>query len=242
MSYAFFDFDNTIIHGDAGPLLGVHLFKHRKARIERRRHGPLRAARKTLMWSQVVPFLAWMGVQAALYKARAVRRSTVVRSAYKGFRGVPVAMLDGAIEAFVDDEVAPRIYPEVLAEMQEHAKEGRTNVIITTGMERLVRRVLPHLPAGTKVIGCQLEEKNGRLTGRIVRGPLYGQDKANIMLAMCDAKGIDPQTCYGYTDHYSDYQMLEAVGFGTCINPADRLRRMANQRGWRVLDLKKPQR
>ncbi|MGB1586299.1 MAG: HAD family hydrolase [Thermoplasmatota archaeon] len=233
--YAFFDFDNTIIHGDAGPLLGVHMFQRRKARIEDRPHGPVRAVRKTAMWSQVGPFLAWMGVQSALYKARAVRRSTVVRSAYKGFKGVPVAVMDAVLDDFVASEVAPRIYPEVVAEMEQHAAQGRTNVIITTGMERLVRRVLPFLPEGTQVIGCQLEEHEGRFTGRVEDGPLYGQDKANIILAMCKATGTNPKQCYGYTDHFSDHQMLDAVGHGICINPAPRLTRMATQRNWRIM-------
>ena len=238
--YAFLDFDNTIIHGDAGPQLGVHLFRRRKARIEDRPHGPTRAARKTAMWTRIAPFLMWMGVQSSLYKARAVRRSTVVRSAYKGFKGVPVATMDAVLDEFVDDEVVPRIYPEVLAEMQAHADAGRTNVIITTGMERLVRRVLPHLPAGTQVIGCELEERDGRFTGRVVRGPLYGQDKANIIHAMCRAAGVAEADCHGYTDHYSDHQMLMAVGYGTCINPAPRLKAMAKEHGWRVLEPKDP--
>lgn len=238
--YAFFDFDNTVIHGDAGPLLGVHLFKRRKARIEDRPHGPGRAVRKTAFWSQVAPFIAWMGVQSALYKARAVRRSTVVRSAYKGFKGVPVAVMDAVLDEFVDDEVVGRIYPEVLAEMEAHAAAGRTNVIITTGMERLVRRVLPHLPEGTQVIGCQLEERDGRFTGRVEDGPLYGQDKANIILAMCKARGVSPADCYGVTDHYSDHQMLQAVGHGLCINPAARLTKLAQAEGWRILRPKDP--
>lgn len=238
--YAFFDFDNTIIHGDAGPLLGVHLFKRRKARIEDRPHGPTRAVRKTAMWSRVFPYLAWMGVQTGLYKARAVRRSTFVRSAFKGFKGVPVATMEAVLDDFVATEVAPRIYPEVIAEMEAHAAAGRTNVIITTGMDLLVSKVLPYLPEGTQLIGCQLEQKDGRLTGRIERGPLYGQDKANIIHAMCRAAGVLQADCYGYTDHYSDHQMLLAVGHGTCINPAPRLAGMARVHGWRVLELKDP--
>ena len=238
--FAFLDFDNTIIHGDAGPLLGVRLFKRRKARIEQRSRGPIRAARKTMLWAYVAPYLAWMAVQSALYQARAVRRSTVVRNAYKGFRGAPVPAFEQLLDEVVDNEVVPRIYPEVLAEMEAHAAAGRTNVVITTGMQHLVERVLPSLPAGTQVVGCELEERNGRLTGRVVRGPLYGQHKADIVLEMCADAGVDPGTCHAYTDHYSDHQMLDAVGHGVCINPATRLAKMAEAKGLRIMRPKDP--
>ena len=237
---AFFDFDNTVIHGDAGPLLGVHLFQRRRDRIQQRNHGAARTAKKTALWSRVVPYLAWMGVQSALYKARAVRRSTIVRSAYKGFKGLPVSIMEDALDGFVASEVVPRIYPKILAEMEAHAAAGRTCVIITTGMERLVARCLPYLPKGTRLIGCELEQHDGRLTGRVVQGPLYGADKANIIAAYCEAAGVDPAACHAYSDHYSDHQMLDTVGHAVCVNPARRLRHMAAAKGWRVLDLDDP--
>lgn len=235
--YAFFDFDNTIIYGDAGPLLGMHLFHRRRERLE---EGPLRRVRKTALWTRATPYLAWMVVQAGLYKLRARRRSSIVRSAYRGFRGVPVAAMERVLDGFVADQIAPRIHPDVRREMESHAAAGRTNVIITTGMERLVERVLPFLPPETLLIGCELEIKDGRFTGRVLRGPLYGLDKANIMRAMCRGAGVELSDCHAYTDHHSDHHMLEAVGHGVCINPAARLRQAANANGWRVLDLPDP--
>ncbi len=240
MSFIFLDFDKTIIHGDAGPMFGNWMFHRRRHRVSEKHRRPVAAARKAVMWGRVIPFVSWMGVQAALYRARAVRRSTVVRNAYKGLKGVPVAQLDELMEEFVEDHVAPLIYPQIRQEMQEALDAGRRCVIITTGMERLVEKCLPYLPDGVELVGCRLEEKNGRLTGGIISGPLYGADKANIVLAHCRAAGVDPADCHAYTDHYSDHQMLDAVGRGTCINPARRLREMAAKKDWRVLDLPDP--
>lgn len=238
--YAFFDFDNTIIEGDAGPLLGIHLFQRRQGRIDKNAKGPLKTVAKTALWTRVTPYLAWMAVQAAMYKVRARRRSSVVQSAYKGFRGLPVAVLDEVLDGFVADEIAPRIHPRIRSEMEAHVAAERTCVIITTGMEKLVARVMPFLPAGTLLIGCELEERDGRYTGRVRQGPLYGQDKANIMRAMCRAAKVDLAECHAYSDHYSDHQMLDVVGHAVCVNPAARLRALAASKKWRVLDLPDP--
>ena len=79
---AFFDFDNTLIHGDAGPLFGRSLFS---ARLHER--GRLGRAR---LRARYAPYILWMGLQAGLYKVRARRRSNLVRSAYRGLKGIEV--------------------------------------------------------------------------------------------------------------------------------------------------------
>jgi len=223
---AFFDFDNTIISGDAGPLFGRSLFS---ARLHERSYwGRVRLRLRYL------PYILWMGVQAGLYEVRARRRSSLVRSAYRGLKGVPVAELDPLLAAFVAREIPGRIYPLLRTHLQEHLDAGRRCVVITTGMEPLVQRAVRHLPAGVEVIGCRLVQRDGKLTGKVI-GPLFGVDKANILDAYCRAVGADPKDCWAYSDHISDRQMLEAVGHGVAVNPKGRFRKLARRSGWTVL-------
>ncbi len=238
--YAFFDFDNTIIHGDAGPMFGAWMFRKRRAHVEKKHRRPIAAARKTAMWARVLPFVGWMSVQSGLYKVGAVRRSTVVLNAYRGLKGVPVAPLDSLLEEFAQEHIPAMIYPHIVKEMERHIAEGRECVIITTGMEILVSKCMDFLPEGVQLIGCRLDQKRGRLTGKVVSGPLYGADKANIMLAFCQGSDVDPADCWAYSDHYSDKHMMEAVGHGVCVNPRSRLRSLAKKNGWQVLDLPDP--
>ncbi len=228
---AFFDFDNTLIHGDAGPLFGRSLFSGQLH--ERRFLG--RVALRT----RYLPYITWMGLQAGLYKLRARKRSSIVRSAYMGLKRVPAAEFDARVDAFVDQEVPPRIYPEVRRHIERHLAAGRRCVVITTGMEPLVRRAVRHFPPGLEVIGCRLLSRGGKLTGKVV-GPLFGVDKANILDAYARALGVDPADCWAYSDHWSDQQMLEAVGHGVAVNPKGRFRREARRRGWQILDVADP--
>jgi phosphoserine phosphatase len=112
--------------------------------------------------------------------------------------------------------------------------------VITTGMETLVKGAVRHVGSGIEVIGCGLlSGKKGKLTGRVV-GPLFGVDKANIIAAYCRALGVDPRQCWAYSDHFSDKQMLEAVGHGVAVNPKGRFRKLALRHGWEILDLPEP--
>lgn len=230
-SLAFFDFDNTIIHGDAGPLFGRALYGRRRA--ARKRIG--RAA----LFLRHLPYISGMALQAGLYTVGARRRSSLVRSSYKGLRGTDARDFYDAMQHFVDETVAPRIYPEIAVRIARHAAEGTPCVIITTGMEPLVEHAVRHLPAPVHVIGCILMEKGGRLTGH-VEGPLFGVDKANILKAYCKALDVDPGDCWAYSDHWSDKHMLEAVGHGVAVNPRGQMLRLARRMGWEVMTPKPP--
>jgi HAD superfamily hydrolase (TIGR01490 family) len=224
---AFFDFDNTLIDGDAGPLFGRSLFS---ARLSAR--GPWGRLRLRL---QYAPYIGWMAVQAVLYKLRARKRSSIVRSAYLGLRGVSADRFEALLGDFVDHEVPRLIFPEMHAIVAGHLAAGRRCVVVTTGMEPLVRRAARHFPPGLEVIGCRLLQRKGRLTGRVV-GPLFGVDKANIMDAYARALGVDLADCWAYSDHWSDKQMLEAVCHGVAVNPKGRFRRLAQRQGWQILE------
>ena len=225
----FLDFDHTIIEGDAGPLFGWYLFKWRRRELAGRWFARMR------LWARYLPFLTWMGVQAVLHKARARKRSSIIRAGYKGLRGVPAATFHQLMDEFAREAIVPRVYPEMAAVVRGHLEAGRRCVVVTTGIEVLVRKVLDHLDPRIELIGCRLRERNGKFTGR-VDGPLFGLDKANILHAYCRALRLDAKDAWAYSDHWSDKHMLEAVGHPVAVNPRGRLRRLARRSGWQVLE------
>lgn len=225
---AFLDFDNTIIQGDAGPLFGWYLFRERRHELEGHFWARMR------LWGRYTPYLTWMGLQAGLYTLHARRRSAIIRASYKGLRGVRADRFYGLMDDFAAEALVPRLYPEMVVEMRRHQQAGRHCVVITTGIEVLVRKVLDHVDPAIGLIGCRLLERGGKLTGRVV-GPLFGVDKANILDAYARALGVLPADCWAYSDHWSDKHMLEAVGHPVAVNPRGRLRRLARRRHWSVL-------
>lgn len=230
---AFFDFDNTLIHGDAGPLFGWYLFLWRRHELEGHRWKRLR------LWLRYVPFASWMGIQALFYRLGAVRRSTLVRASYKGLRGVPVEGFYALMSDFAKEILVPRLYPGMAAVVRGHLDAGRRCVVVTTGMEALVRHVLDAVDPRIELIGCRLRSRNGKLSGH-VDGPLFGFDKANILHAFARALGAKPADCWAYSDHWSDKHMLEAAGHPVAVNPRGRLGRRARKMGWLVIEERPP--
>lgn len=228
-SIVFLDFDNTLIDGDAGPLFGWYLFNWRRHEMKGHR------AKRMWLWMKYSPYIMGMGFQLLFYKLGAVRRSTIVRASYRGLRGAETAQFYGLMDGFAQDAIVPRIYPAMRDEVKRHLDAGRPCVVVTTGMEGLVRHVLDRVDRRMDLIGCRMREKAGRLTGK-VDGPLYGLDKANIMHAYARAHGVELADCWAYSDHWSDKQMLEAVGHAVAVNPRGRLRRACKRLGWTVLE------
>jgi phosphoserine phosphatase len=135
---------------------------------------------------------------------------------------------------FANEILVPRLYSRMAREVQSHLDAGRRAVVVTTGMEALVRHVLDAIDPRIELIGCRLRERTGKISGRVV-GPLFGVDKANIMHAFARAVGVDLAACWAYSDHWSDKHMLEAVGHPAAVNPRGRLKRRARKLGWQVI-------
>jgi HAD superfamily hydrolase (TIGR01490 family) len=231
---AFLDFDHTIIYGDIAPKFGNYLIDHRYGQVKATRGRRAAARDQIKFWAKYAPYLISLGLQAGLYRVRALRRSSLVRTSYKAVKGISADEYYGLMEEFVHDCVPDLIYPSIRDAIESHLDAGLKVVIITTGIEELVRLCLPLLPPGIEVIGCILHEKNGKFTGK-VSGPLYGADKANIISAFTQAAGVNLANCWAYTDHYSDYHMLEVVGHGVCVNPNKRLTKLAEASGWKII-------
>lgn len=239
-SAAFFDLDKTLIDIDAGVRFGTHLLE--LARIERdQATGPARRALtrryrlfKAEIYAKAVLFFP-------LYKTRLMKRSTLVRESYVFFRGQEVERLLDALDTFFDEELNGRVYPEVERVLAWHRDQGHETVLLTTGLQLIADRYALALGID-RAIGVRLEESDGRLTGRVAGGPLWGRDKAEIARVVAEEEEWDLSQCYAYTDHHSDEELLELVGHPRPVHPDRRLARLARAKGWPVLDFADPER
>jgi hypothetical protein len=57
------------------------------------------------------------------------------------------------------------------------------------------------------------------------------------MQEVAEREGIDLEASYAYSDSESDLPMLSAVGHAVVVNPDPRLRRIAAEEGWEVINL-----
>jgi len=89
-----------------------------------------------------------------------------------------------------------------------------------------------------EAVANRLEFKNGIATGQLLEPVIAGDEKVAAMRRLCAQHNAAPAECRAYSDSFSDLPMLEAVGHPTAANPDKRLRPIAIERGWPILDLK----
>ena len=79
------------------------------------------------------------------------------------------------------------------------------------------------------------EHENGVYTGRSLR-PCYGALKAQAVREIAVRDHVDLVRSTAYSDSHTDLAFLEAAGRPTAVNPDSKLRRIALEREWPILE------
>lgn len=212
---AIYDMDRTITrHGTMSGFL-LHVL---------RRHRRWRAA---LLPLTGVTGLAY-GVR--LLDRRQLKAANLALLVGRRFDAARLALL---AESFADRVVKRNIHPQALAQIAADRAAGYRIVLATASFRLYVDAIARRLGIDD-VIATDL------LPGRArVAGPnCYGADKRALIDAWLANEGIDPAqaSIRAYSDHISDAPMLELAGEAVAATPSPKLRRLARQRGWTIVD------
>jgi HAD superfamily phosphoserine phosphatase-like hydrolase len=80
-------------------------------------------------------------------------------------------------------------------------------------------------------------DSNGRYTGKTAYEPTHG--KGDVLRQYAFEHGLTLEDSYGVGDTESDASFLEIVTFPIAFNPNENLKRMAQEKGWRIVVEKK---
>jgi HAD superfamily hydrolase (TIGR01490 family) len=151
----------------------------------------------------------------------------------------------GATEAahaharYMDEVIRPRITPEALALVRSHQHAGDT-VMIVTATNEFVTRPIAQAFGVSELIAVELErDASGWITGEIKGTPSFREGKVTRVEHWLAEKGLgwtDVQMSF-YSDSMNDLPLLEKAQHPVATNPDKRLRQLATERGWRILDL-----
>ena len=211
---AFFDFDGTIIYGYSA-------VTYLREQIKRGDVGPRQLLELTKTMSQFG--LGTMGF------------STMMAMTSQFLKGVEEAEYIKLGERLYQKHIAKLIYPESRALIEAHLKKGHTVAIISAATPYQVTEAARDL--GIEHVKCtQLETRDGKFTGNVVKPTCYGMGKVDAAQHIANQHAIDMQSSYFYSDSDEDIHLLEYVGKPRPLNPNSRLRRIARGRGWPVQD------
>jgi HAD superfamily hydrolase (TIGR01490 family) len=209
---AFFDLDRTLISRSSSLAL-AGTFRTRRL-IGRRQMA--KAAMAQLVFAR--------------FGAGQSRVGQTADSAMSVLRGLPVALMrEIAAEAW-EPVLKPLVYREALDLAEDHKTRGEWVYIASAALQEVVEEISSRL-GFDGAIASRAEVRDGAYTGRLARR-LYGQAKADALVELATAEGIDLTASTAYSDSHSDVPFLEAVGHPVVVNPDRALRRLADEAEW----------
>ncbi len=129
------------------------------------------------------------------------------------------------------ERLAGAIYPESRALVEAHLRKGHTVALVSAATRYQIESLASDL--GIEHILCtQLEVKDGRFTGEVVRPTCYGEGKAFYARRLARKLRLHLKQSYFYTDSDEDLPLLEIVGRPRPLNPNRALTEIATARGW----------
>ena len=141
---------------------------------------------------------------------------------------------------YMEKVVLPGIKPQALKLVQEHQAAGDTVVIITATNELVTRPIAKAFGVDELLaIDLEVDSTTGWYTGAIRGVPSFREGKVTRLEAWMQERGLDwggVHTTF-YSDSINDVPLLEKADVAIATNPDERLRALATQRQWRILDL-----
>ena len=128
--------------------------------------------------------------------------------------------------------IEPIIYAEAADLIDEHHRNGRDVVIVSSSASEIVEPIGRMLGV-EEIIATRLKSTDGHYTGEI-EYYAYADTKATAIRELAERKGYDLTQCFAYSDSATDIPMLETVGFPFVVNPDLSLRKLAVARGWGI--------
>ena len=162
-----------------------------------------------------------------------------VRFATEAARRAGPQQAAAAHARFMREVIEPAIRPQALALLQRHRQAGDTLLLVTATNEFVTGPIAQRLEMH-ELIAVQLQrDAQGWITGEIDGVPSMREGKVRRVQAWLAARGLGWQDVDStfYSDSFNDVPLLERVDQPVATNPDARLRALAQERGWPVLDL-----
>jgi HAD superfamily hydrolase (TIGR01490 family) len=173
------------------------------------------------------------------YKAGTLDINEYVRFATDAVRERGAREAAAAHARFMETVVALHLVPEALELVRKHQAAG-DEVVIVTATNEFVTRPIAEAFGVKELIAVELERgPDGWITGAIHGVPSAREGKVTRVEQWLAERQLGWADVYStfYSDSMNDLPLLEKVDCPVATNPDDRLRALATERGWRILDL-----
>lgn len=203
-SYAFFDFDGTLIKGDSIVRFCFYAYKHKLC---------------------TMGHLIYSGLMAAAYHCHLITAEKSKQAAMKFLAGKPRKEVEKIAKDFCTHELIPNLYPEGVEAIRRHRLDGTEVWMVSASTAFYLEPLKKHLRLNG-LIGTRMHvDEQGIFTGLIDGHNCRGVEKTLRIAEVLAASGdmVDYATSYGYGDTAGDIPMLMLCEHKTAVNPRKKL-------------------
>jgi len=200
-------------------------------------------------WGEFVISLGWVDESSfrldndrffAQYKAGQLDVHGYIKFATRALRERSREELEATHRLFMQQVIEPQLHASARALVRRHLADGDRVALVTATNEFITAPIaaafgIEHL------IAMRLErDARGSITGRIQGIPSYREGKVRRVEEWLAAQGAswgDFGRVTVYSDSLNDLPLLEKATDPVATNPSPALSALADQRGWRTLNL-----
>lgn len=147
--------------------------------------------------------------------------------------------IEQLVEETLEEVAAPLVYAEALFLIDEHKRNGRSVYIVSASPEQVVRPVARYVGVPNIIASKVKTDEAGFFLPELERYAM-GQGKVDALNELVEKEDIDLEGSYAYSDSVTDLPMMEMVGNPVAVNPEKELRKVAEERGWPILEFQRP--
>ncbi|MSN96718.1 HAD-IB family hydrolase [Campylobacter sp. FMV-PI01] len=206
-----FDLDKTLILGDSYDLWHEFL-------LERK-----------ILGQKFIDENKQMGI---LYEKGELDMDEYLKFSITSLKSLSVEQINDLIPIFLKDKIEPIIHRKT----REWLAKFDRNLIISATPEYIVKPISNLLKAND-FIGVELEQKDGFYTPNAKKPLSFREGKVLNLELYLKNNSLNPEKIAFYTDSINDISMCEYADFVTCVNPDMKLRKIAIDKKWDIVDL-----
>lgn len=220
MRVAIFDFDGTIYAEETFTLLMKHL----------KEHPTYHSSYKRFYRAIVPPYIA---NKLKLYPDNKMKKRSMqlYLEAFNGLTKQEMDIYFSEIKATMQQDFNAK----VLERLKRHQEENIHILLVSGAYTQFLERVTDGL-VFNQIIGTDIFYKDDKVYTKNAINHVNGQKKTLKVHEALDGHQIDWENSYAYGDSFSDMPVLELVGNPVAVRPEEKLRSLANARGWEVMD------
>ena len=221
---AFFDVDNTLIHGSTLYFLGRGMYQRgyfTKADISRFVLANLRFR------------LTGKENKEEIIKFQ--------NAATDFIGGHGVAEIEAIGQEIYDEYVSTALWQGTIDIAGSHLANDEEVWLVTAAPEDMAVLIANRL-GFTGALGSKATIKDGTYTGTLEGNLLHGVEKAVAIRRLAAERNFDLSQCYSYSDSHNDLPLLKSVGKPNAINPDAILQLRAMREGWPIHEFRRSRR